>query len=391
MLSFNVCKYCHSALPKTAVYCCTCGRKQITAATLPKHRRRGKAEGTITVLAGRKKPYWARLPAEYDSDKVVRKSLGCFRTRAEAAKALGEAMYAPESRSQEPLTLTDVYDRFTSSHYFNALSASAQGSHRTAWKHLTACSSIPINTINKETFQRPIDDLHRKGLKRETLAKVRNLSSLLCKEAMGLGLITVNYGQLVQLPKSDSKGVPPFTVSELKKLWASADLGDKRAMTVLMMCYTGMRPGELLAIRIERHLRTFQSYKYIQIGSKTDAGRNRIIPIPALLLPILTALIDGRNSGPLIAAQKGGHYRPDNWRPRCFNVLMAELKIKDRVPYSCRHTYADLQKRRKIAPELMMEIMGHEDYATTVEHYQTTTDEDLASICSAVDGLTRPE
>jgi len=384
------CKYCQSALPASAVYCCICGKKQATAAA-KKQRRRGKAEGTITVLAGRKNPYWARLPAEYDGNKVVRKSLGCFRTRAEAARALGEAMYAPESKKQAELTLADIYGHFINSHYFGSLGSSAQGSHRTAWKHLASCASTPITTINKETFQLPIDDLHRKGLKRETLAKVRNLASLLCKEAMGLGLIAVNYGQLVQLPKADTKAVSPFTSVELKRLWVCADHGDKRAMAVLLMCYTGMRPGELLSIRIEHHLHTFQSYTYFHAGSKTDAGRNRIIPLPIPLLPILATMIDGRSNGPLVVSPKGGHYRPDNWRPRCFNALMSELGIKDRVPYSCRHTYADLQKRRKIAPELMMEIMGHEDYATTVEHYQTTTEEDLANICSAVDGLSRPE
>lgn len=70
---------------------------------------------------------------------------------------------------------------------------------------------------------------------------------------------------------------------------------------------------------------------------------------------------------------------------------MADLKLTDYVPYSCRHTYADIQKRRNIAPEIMMEIMGHADYSTTVERYQTTTAEDVVRICSAVEGLERPK
>lgn len=70
---------------------------------------------------------------------------------------------------------------------------------------------------------------------------------------------------------------------------------------------------------------------------------------------------------------------------------MEQLGLSGHTPYSCRHTYADIQKRRKINPEIMMEIMGHEDYATTVEHYQTTTDEDLDRIFSAVDGISRPK
>ena len=386
------CAHCHSALPANALYCPQCGRKQRSMPRPRRHRPRARCEGSIVKLSGKRRlPYWARGPAEYDGNTVTRPSLGCYANYAEAAEALGKSKYAPQATPTEIVTLSTMYDRFIGSHYYDTLSASAQSSHRTAWKHLSSCANTPIHMVNKETFQKPIDELAHKGLKRETLAKIRNLSSLLCKEAMGLGLMTVNYGQLVQLPREDKSSILPFTSSELKLIWEKADAGDKRAMAVLLLCYTGMRPGEMLGLRIEVHLHKADSYWYFFTGSKTEAGRDRIIPIPSIIFQIVLALIDNRTEGPLIAAQKGGHYRPDNWRPRCFNTLMAELEINNRVPYSGRHTYADLQKRRHVAPEIMMEVMGHEDYAVTVEHYQTTTDEDISRICSAIDGLERPK
>ena len=384
------CTHCCTILPDNAVYCHACGRKQLTAPTGHRRHRRPQSQGTITKLPGRRKPYWARLPATYDGTQVVRKSLGCYATKAAAAEALGKAMYAPQASPPDTTTLETIYDRFCNSHYFDALTPSTQSSHRTAWKHLASCANVPVGAVNKETFQIPINDLTRKGLKRETLAKIRNLASLLCKEAMGLGLMRINYGQLVQLPKSDKASILPFSNAELKLIWAKADDGDKRAIATLLMCYTGMRPGELLGLRIELHLHMCNPYWYFRTGSKTDAGQNRIIPIPSIIRPLVTFLIDRRTCGPLIVAEKGGHHRLDNWRPRCFNTLMQELSITDHVPYSCRHTYADLQKRRQVAPEIMMEVMGHEDYAVTVEHYQTTTDEDIARICEAIDGLNRP-
>ena len=70
---------------------------------------------------------------------------------------------------------------------------------------------------------------------------------------------------------------------------------------------------------------------------------------------------------------------------------MDELGLSEHTPYSCRHTYADIKKRRNIDPEIMMEIMGHEDFSTTVEFYHTTTDEDLNRIFTAVDGIVRPK
>lgn len=382
------CKFCHTALPDHAVYCYHCGRKQQSSPR--SRRRRPKTQGTITKLSGRRKPYWARLPAEYDGSSIVRKSLGCFATHAEAAEALGKAMYEPKSAKVSEITLQDIYDRFVESNYFENLSASGQASHRGAWKHLVPYADIHVVSINKEIFQKSVDAMKTKGLKRETIAKVRNLSSLLCKEAMGLGLISVNYGQLVQLPRSDSAAAQPFSSSELKALWQSSDSGNKTAMIVLILVYTGMRPGELLGIDINTHLHVDGPYWFFQTGSKTDAGKDRIIPIPPVIRPFISALINHREIGPLIPTTNGKHYRVDNWRSRFFNPLMELLGLQNHTPYSCRHTYADLQKRRHVPPEIMMEIMGHEDYATTVEKYQTTTEEDIALICAAADGLERP-
>lgn len=387
-----VCIRCQAELLDIASFCHICGKKQNYSVSHRRHLHRARAQGTITKLKGnRTAPYWARGPAVYEDGKVIRESFGCYKTHAAAAEALGKAMYAPKASIEKELTLEDIYNRFTSSHYFDQLSRSAQGSHRSAWKHLAPCSKTPVSTINRDTFQVPIDTLAAQGRKRETLAKVRNLCSLLCREAMGLNLMSVNFGQLVQLPKSDSASVPPFTNAQLKLLWNLADHNDTDAMTVIVMCYTGMRPSELLGVDISVHMHLDGEHWYIVTGSKTESGYNRLIPLPPIIRPMIEKLINGRTSGPLIMSPKGGHYRLDNWRPRCFNPLMKKLSIPNRVPYSCRHTYSDLQKRRNVNPEIMMIIMGHEDYATTVEHYHSTTTDDIERICGAVAGMECPQ
>lgn len=387
------CKYCKTPLLDNAVYCHICGKKQ-QSQSKRRRLRRAQSQGTITKLSGhRENPYWARLPAEYNADRVTRKSLGCYPTYNAAAEALSKAMYVIVTVAEQhskTITLQNMYDRFTASHYYDALSKSAQSSHRTAWKHLNDVADLPINAINKETFQARIDTLYEEGLKRESLAKVRNLSSLLCREAMGQGLITVNYGQLVQLPKADSTPSKPFSSADLRRIWNAVDAGNKDAMTVQTLNYTGMRPSELLMVDIAEHLHIDGEYWYIKGGSKTTAGKNRIIPLPKVLHKSILTLVAGRKSGPLIAAEHGGFYRLDNWRPRHFNLLMESLGLSGYTPYSCRHTYADLQKRRKADPEVVMRIMGHADYATTVEHYHTTTDEDIARICGSIDSINRP-
>ena len=387
-----LCIRCNTELQEDAVYCYRCGKKQ-TQTVKRRHPKRPHAQGSITKLAGkRKNPYWVRLPADYSGRTTERISVGCFPTYKVAAEALAKAMYAPqpEQKKEKTITLQELYDRFTGSHYYDQLSKSAQGTHRSAWKYLSQAASTPVAEITKDTFQIPINGMHSSGLKRETLCKARNLASLLCKEAMGMGLMNVNYGQLVQLPKQDSTPVKPFSTKELQKLWEAYDAGDKATWAVLILIYTGMRPGELLSAAIETHLHIEGEYWYFQTGSKTKAGKNRIIPIPNALRPVIEKAMDGRTCGPLIATEQGGFYRLDNWRPRQFNPLMTRLGLEGHVPYSCRHTYAGLQMRCEITPELLATIMGHEDYSTTVEHYFSVTEDDISRLCQAANGLERP-
>lgn len=325
----------------------------------------------------------------------MRKSLGCYPTYRAASEAVSQALQTQKSgvlcTTADSVTIQQLYDRFVSSHYYESLSKSAQANHKYAWQHLASITTIPVSKVNKDTFQSPIDKMVLTGLKRETMCKVQNLSSLLCKEAIGMGLLNVNYGRLVQLPKRDSKAAKPFSANDLKRIWNASDNGNPDAKTVLIMAYTGMRPAETLSLDIAKHLHINKDYWYIQTGSKSAAGQNRLIPIPEILHGIITTMIGDRSTGPLVQAKNGGHYRLDNWRSRHFVPLMKSLGLIGYTPYSCRHSYADLQKRRNVDPEIMMEIMGHEDYATTVERYQTTTEEDIARICEAVAGITRPE
>lgn len=384
------CRHCHAELAtEAALYCHVCGRKQHTTAIQRRHAKRPQAQGSITKLPNRRNPYWARLPVVYANGKAERRSLGCFATYKEAAEALAKSIYIKESEVSK-LTLKDMYEQFIKSHYFAGLSASAQSSHRSAWKHLALYADVKLCDVNKMTFQVPIDELIRGGMKRSTACKIRNLCSNLCKEAMGINGMSVNYAQLVQLPRDDSESPVPFSTAELSDIWQAADKGDKNAMAILVLCYTGMRPSEMLGVRIEKHLHFDGVSRYLQTGSKTRTGLRRIIPLPPLLYPLVEALIDGRTSGPLIATPTGQQYRLDNWRHRCFNKAMSELGISGRVPYSCRHTYSDILRRKRVDPEVAMVIMGHTDYATTVENYHSTTDEDIGTICAAVCDIERP-
>lgn len=383
-----LCKKCGKSIPDDALYCQYCGKKQLSAPQ-PRHAKRVHGSGSITKLKGnRARPYLARLPATLQSGTRAQRTLGMFATYQEADEALRAVA---NSGGSGAYTLRQIYEIFLGGNYFGRLSPDGQKSHIGAWKYLEPYASKRMYQITKLEFQSAVDAMARRGLKRETMAKVRNLSSLLCKEAMGLGIITVNYGALVQLPRQDSKEQIPFSNAELKLLWDAARAGDAAALHVVLDCYTGMRPGEMFGLEIDKHLFQSDAGWYFVTGSKTDAGRNRIIPIPHVIHWIIDALADGRTEGFLIRSPEGKRVDLANWRRRQFRPLMERLGIQGKTPYSCRHTFSNLQKRRGVDAETMMEVMGHEDYSTTVEKYQTTTQDDIARILTKIVDTEAPE
>lgn len=334
-------------------------------------------------------PYTARLPAVYTEKGTVRTSLGAFPTYEAAAHALDEVLSRAPGRKST--TLESIYLTFIKGNYFKALSNASQSAHKNAWKYLEEIKRLDVKTITTGEFQAVADKMSERGLKRETLAKVRNLSSLLCQEAMSRGLMTVNYARLVKLPKEEKAEQKPFGTLALAKLWGMAKQGRADAAAVILYCYTGMRPSELLGVDIGVHLHESSFGCYFQTGSKTKAGMDRIIPLPDIVQEFVALLQAGRENGPLIATPTGKFWREDNWRARVFKPLMAEIGEEWATPYTCRHTYSNMQKRRGIDPEIMMEIMGHEDYSTSVEKYHTTTEEDLGWIMSAAKGFEEPK
>lgn len=383
------CKKCKKELPDGAIYCLYCGKKQISSAMRKRHAKRPSGSGSIYKLSGkRKNPYQAVFPAIWQDGKKIQKPLGYYPTYEEADAALRKALAI--GREAHEKTLDDIYRRFISGNYFAGLSESGQESHKSAYKYMSSIQYTHIVDISTTAFQRIVDDMRDKGLSRETMAKVRNLASLLCKECMREKLMDINFGALVQLPREEKAEKRSFSIRELSQIWTRAQSGDKTAMAVTLLCYTGMRPSELLKVQIEQHIRRCKGWTYIQTGSKTEAGQNRIIPVPDAAVPFLEQLQAERDFGFLVPTSSGIQWREENWRKRRFYPLMAELKIEGAVPYTCRHTYSNLQKRRNVDPEIMMEIMGHTDYSTTVEYYHTTTDDDIDRICSAASGLEPP-
>ena len=88
-----------------------------------------------------------------------------------------------------------------------------------------------------------------------------------------LEIVTTNFATLVELPPHEQSEIhKPFSEEELKILWAHTD--DFVVRLVLILCYTGLRPKELLEMKTAD---VNLDGRYMKGGIKTAAGKNRVI------------------------------------------------------------------------------------------------------------------
>ena len=117
-------------------------------------------------------------------------------------------------------------------------------------------------------------------------------------------------------------------------------------------------------------------------GFKTEAGTNRAVPVSAKIKPILDERM-ASESEYIFPRQDGTMMDDEHFRKYCFVPLMNALGIEGKVPYSCRHTFANLLKNVKGSDTDKAALIGHSD-ASMTKYYQSPDYESLQTI---IDGL----
>ena len=145
-----------------------------------------------------------------------------------------------------------------------------------------------------------------------------------------------------------------------------------------MLIYTGMRIGELFSLPLEDYHET-----YVVGGEKTDAGRNRVIPIRPEGRGYFSYFA-AQATGALLLSGFTGDKVAANFRRRNYYPLLDKLGIDRKSPHSTRHTYASRARKAGMPPEILQKILGHADYNTTANIYvHTDLDELIRAVESA--------
>lgn len=378
-----ICKKCKKKIEDDSVYCRFCGKKQTSENKPRKKAKRAGGMGSVEQLSGnRVKPYRARM--NIDGKRIT---IGTYATQTEALIALEEARINGISNIHTA-TLEDIYNIFVDKKN-DKVSTSARTLYSSSFAYFDSIKNMSMRDIRTAHIQDAIDKAHKKGMSYSMIKKVQSLASMLCKLAMANDLIDKNYAQLVEIPIAAPKSErPSFSTEQLDLMWSLADT-DKTAGIIIAMCYNGLRVNEFLDLKKE-HVDLNKRLIFAP-GSKTEAGKDRIVGIPLDLVPIYETMMKTEGEY-LCPSPSGQRWDAKNFRNRAFYPFLekhgmdADGKLS---PNSCRHTYALLCVTHGLDPKATMDLLGHSKYSTTAEIYANATGKDLDFIIRESDKLKR--
>lgn len=271
-------------------------------------------------------------------------------------------------------TFKECYDLWIDRHLKHVegrkgtVSKQLSSSYNAAFKR---CAAIHAKKMNCIKFQ-DVQDIADRAMSMSS-STVNNLNTVLYSvfdfarkqkyiEENFVGDIEFNY------KKNNESIHDTFTEDEIDALWKHSD--DENVRIILIMIYTGLRIEELLSM----HCKNISlSERYMTGGIKTDAGKDRIIPIANKILPFISKLYCENTY--LLRHGRQRYSRPaflqNIWQPAMETMKFSHL------PHDTRYTCATMMDRAGVNQNCIKEILGHAKGDVTNKIYIKKSLEDL--------------
>ena len=345
-----ICTKCKATLDivPAPTFCPWCGKKLVQT-----QKRRTKSRGNGTGTAFKRGNTWT-AQVVYDrvyvaDDKPLKKltrSKGGFKTREDALRYCPTLKNGPEKPALAP-TLTSYWEAYKKGPY-EALSASKQQAYRTAWKKLSDIADTRVDQLTVSDLQ---DLVAKQCNSYYTARDVRTLLINLFKIAAAEGYARQEIPTFIQLPSLEEKEQTPFSDTEQAALWKLyEDQHDLRAAIPLLMIYTGMMPGEAMALKVENI--DLDQRLITGVGMKTKVRKKTPIVLMKDILPLVQDLIDNAQPTGYIWKRVEKEWYDD------YYAALAAAGCRRLTPYSCRHTTATaLAIDKRVAPQTVKNVM----------------------------------
>ncbi len=237
---------------------------------------------------------------------------------------------------------------------------------------------LPLKCVTLRLITQFVDSLIKeKHLSAETANQVIIVLGMGFKYARERYQATLPEVRLLKTAKSRMRVFSPMEQKIfVKKL---LDVNDVFSFGILFALYTGLRIGELCALRWEDisyntiHIsKTMQRLKNslgnteAMILPPKTVSSDRIIPIPKALMALIE---EHRKAGGYMLTQNNGRLVEPRLMQRKFSKFVDECGLDSANFHTLRHTFATRCVEAGVDVKTLSEILGHSDVKTTLNKY----------------------
>ena len=310
----------------------------------------------------------------------VYKTKGGFPRKKDALNFIHELFKS--TKQEKKLTMQQIYDAWLPAHE-SRVSKSTLGCYRAAWRYFQPIHHIPFADIDLDDLQECVDNC---PCGKRTKENMKALAGLLCKYAIPRHQTNLNYGEYIHTGNDEKGTHPAFSHEQIELIHDQIGV-TPHAEDVYTLIYTGFRPSELFGLK-----KSDYRDGILYGGIKTEAGKNRAVPVSRRIIHIIEGKLFG-NSEYLFSKDDGTQMSAKYFRDNYFYPVLAAAGIQPiptpehpayYVPYSCRHTFANLLKNAPGSDKDKAGLMGHVEYKTTQRLYQSAEIEAFKTIVNSL-------
>lgn len=323
--------------------------------------------------AARKTVGWKQLPDKKKAYPIYQ-FVGYFSTRAEALQALAAFNEDPYDLHSDTITFAEVYEKWSDVHFETIKNSNG---YKAAFKTSQPLHNLKFAEIKLDHLQRVVDE---SGKNTPTLRTLKNLWSLMYDYAVIHEIVSPDKRDIVRYVDISKSGNPnaydrkPFSKKEIKSLW-EIQSSNEYLTVVLMLIYTGVRIGELLALE-KKDVHLDERWFYVK-ESKTESGI-REVPIAEKVVPFFEHWMQ-KDCDHLICTPEKKPFTYRNYYDSYWIPLMLQLNMGKNVsekdkkepvykghrPHDTRHTCISLLTEAGVDERIIKKIVGHKGQGVT--------------------------
>lgn len=317
--------------------------------------------GSVSKLSGnRRRPYMVRK-----NSKVI----GYAETRSDALSLLAEYNKEPWDVGKRKTTFKEVFAIWKEQKSGKYAEGTVKGYESAYRNYCQALYDVPYHTLRLHDFQSVIDGCRQSNSIKN---RIRKLLRQLDKVAFEYEITDRQYTELLECQTEEVGTRKPFTEEELRLVLDHKN--DPGMDLVLVLLYTGFRREELVKLTVD----SVDLDKWtITGGSKTKAGKDRVVPVHPRIRPIIKDWVEKAKNGRLYP------YSGKTLRNH-FRKALEGLGI-DHVPHECRHTLRTRLDDAGANKKCIDMILGHASKGTGERVYTHKTIEQLHEAMAMID------